>query len=70
MNVWLNSINGWITIHFGINPKNGGSPPRENMFIIIIIFIPVDIDLLEIIWLKWNNLYVLNIIIIIAEINE
>jgi hypothetical protein len=20
----------WITIHLGINPKNGGSPPRES----------------------------------------
>lgn len=23
----------WITAHFGKNPKNGGSPPRDRRFI-------------------------------------
>jgi hypothetical protein len=23
-------IIAWITIHFGRNPRNGGSPPRDN----------------------------------------
>ena len=30
--MWLFSTKAWITIHFGKNPKNGGSPPSESKF--------------------------------------
>jgi len=32
--------NSWITNHFGINPRKGGSPPRERKEISVIILIP------------------------------
>jgi len=25
------NINDWIIIHFGINPKKGGKPPKDNI---------------------------------------
>lgn len=62
------SIRGWITIHFGRNPKNGGNPPNDSMFIIINILVSVDSVLAEKIWLKWNNLYEWNNNIMLAEI--
>lgn len=31
--------NDWITSHFGKNPKNGGSPPKDNNEAIKKIFI-------------------------------
>jgi len=32
-------IIAWITIHSGRNPRNGGSPPRDNSDVNIINFI-------------------------------
>ena len=34
-------IIAWITINFGRNPRNGGSPPRDNSEVNIINFISV-----------------------------
>jgi len=31
-------IMAWITIHFGRNPKNGGSPPKDNSYVNIMNF--------------------------------
>ena len=28
-------IMAWITIHFGRNPRNGGSPPKDNSFTVL-----------------------------------
>lgn len=27
--IWFVLINDWMTNHFGKNPKNGGSPPKD-----------------------------------------
>jgi len=44
----------WITIHFGINPVKGGSPPNDNRFINITSLIG-DLDGAWFSkWLKWN----------------
>jgi hypothetical protein len=39
MNSMLFIIINWITIHFGRNPKNGGSPPSDNNDMNIMNFI-------------------------------
>lgn len=63
-NNWCVSTKFWITSHLGKNPKNGGNPPKDNKFRnkknLITGFI---IEKLKI-WLKWNNLKLLNIKII------
>lgn len=53
-----------MTNHLGKNPKKGGNPPNDNKFKNIKNFIKgFIIDKLKI-WLKWNNLKLLNIKII------
>lgn len=44
-------IIAWITIHFGRNPRNGGSPPRDNNDVNIINFINVVSLFVIIVWL-------------------
>jgi len=50
----------WITSHFGKNPKNGGSPPKDikekNIENLITGFILVK----ENVWLIWFKLNILN----------
>jgi len=43
----------WIKIHFGINPVNGGRPPKDNRDKNVINFTDGEAFLL-LIWLKWN----------------
>lgn len=59
-NNWLLKVKYWIVIHFGINPKKGGNPPKDNRLI--------NIENLKYLlninnennWLIWNNLNILN----------
>lgn len=41
MGASLFMIIAWIIIHFGRNPRNGGSPPRDNSDVNIMNFISV-----------------------------
>lgn len=60
----------WITIHFGKNPKNGGSPPNESKFNIIQNFKVFDLKNKENNWLIWYNLKLLNKKIKVKDKNE
>lgn len=49
-----------IIIHFGINPKNGGRPPKDSNKINNEIFINLlELNILNV-WLILNNLKLLN----------
>jgi hypothetical protein len=41
----------WITIHFGRNPRNGGSPPKDSSDVNIMNFISVISLFVIIVWL-------------------
>lgn len=50
----------WIVSHLGINPKNGGKPPKDNKFknnenFKYLLNINNEYN-----WLIWNNLNILN----------
>jgi hypothetical protein len=49
--IMLFIIIDWITIHFGRNPRNGGSPPRDSNEVNIINFINVVSLFVIIVWL-------------------
>lgn len=42
----------WMTSHFGINPRKGGSPPNERKEISVTILIPGVLKLWLDSWLK------------------
>jgi hypothetical protein len=44
-------IIAWMTIHFGRNPRNGGSPPRDSSEVNIINFISVVSLFVIMVWL-------------------
>jgi len=44
-------IMAWITIHFGRNPRNGGSPPKDNSDVKIMNFISVVSLFVIMVWL-------------------
>jgi len=44
-------IIAWITIHFGKNPRNGGSPPKDNNDVNIMNFISVAPLFVIMVWL-------------------
>jgi len=44
-------IMAWITIHFGRNPRNGGSPPKDRSDVNSINFISVISLFVIIVWL-------------------
>ena len=44
-------IIAWITIHFGKNPRNGGSPPKDNSYVNIMNFISVVSLFVIMVWL-------------------
>jgi hypothetical protein len=44
-------IMAWITIHFGKNPRNGGSPPRDRSDVNSMNFINVISLFVIIVWL-------------------
>jgi uncharacterized membrane protein YphA (DoxX/SURF4 family) len=44
-------IMAWITIHFGRNPKNGGSPPKDNTDVNIMNFITMVSLFVIMVWL-------------------
>jgi len=44
-------IMAWITIHFGRNPRNGGSPPKDNSDVNIMNFISVVSLFVIMVWL-------------------
>jgi hypothetical protein len=46
----------WITIHFGRNPINGGSPPKDNKEVKVMYLINGVSLKNENIWVKWNKL--------------
>lgn len=50
-----------MTNHLGKNPRNGGNPPNESKFKNIKNLIEGFIKEKLKIWLKWNNLKLLNI---------
>jgi hypothetical protein len=47
----LFAIMVWMTIHFGRNPRNGGSPPRDNSDVNIMNLIIVISLFVIIVWL-------------------
>ena len=49
--VMLFVIIAWITIHFGKNPRNGGSPPKDNNDVNIMNFISVASLFVIVVWL-------------------
>jgi hypothetical protein len=44
-------IMAWITIHFGRNPRNGGSPPKDRSDVNSMNFISVISLFVIIVWL-------------------
>jgi hypothetical protein len=44
-------IMAWITIHFGKNPRNGGSPPKDRSDVNSMNFINVISLFVTIVWL-------------------
>jgi len=68
--IWFNSTKFWITNHLGKNPKNGGNPPKDNKFRNMKNLIEGFIIERLKIWLKWNNLKLLNIKTIDIDNNE
>jgi hypothetical protein len=44
-------IIAWITIHFGRNPRNGGSPPRDSSEVNIVNFISAASLFVIMVWL-------------------
>lgn len=58
---WLFTVNNWITIHFGANPKNGGNPPKDKRFKNIENFKTFEGKNNENNWLMWLILNKLNI---------
>lgn len=44
-------IIAWIMIHFGRNPRNGGSPPKDSSDVNIMNFIKVASLFVIIVWL-------------------
>jgi hypothetical protein len=44
-------IMAWMTIHFDRNPRNGGSPPRDNSDINVMNFISVVSLFVIMVWL-------------------
>ena len=44
-------IIAWITIHFARNPRNGGSPPKDNSDVNIMNFINVASLFVIMVWL-------------------
>jgi len=44
----------WITSHLGINPRNGGRPPRERNAIKDVSLREGDLKLWFESWLKWK----------------
>jgi len=44
-------IMAWITIHFGRNPRNGGSPPKDNSDVNSMNFISVVSLFVIMVWL-------------------
>jgi len=44
-------ITAWITIHFGRNPRNTGSPPRDSSDVKIMKFISVASLIVVTVWL-------------------
>lgn len=57
----------WITIHLGKNPKNGGSPPKDNKEINNLNFTKGDWLKKENTWFRWKNLNKLKIKISVKE---
>ena len=49
--VMLFVVIAWITIHFGRNPRNGGSPPRDNSDVNFMNFISVVSLSVNMVWL-------------------
>ena len=47
----LSVIMAWITIRFGRNPRNGGSPPKDNSDVNILNFISVVSLFVVMVWL-------------------
>lgn len=56
-----------IISHFGINPKNGGRPPKERNEIKSENLIKELLLNITNIWLMWNKLNLLKSITIVAE---
>jgi len=47
----LFAIIAWMMIHFGRNPRNGGSPPRDSSDVNIMNFIKVASLFVIMVWL-------------------
>lgn len=53
INRWLLLTRAWITISLGMNPRNGGSPPNDRKFIMIVNFRGLDLNVYENSWFIW-----------------
>lgn len=69
-NKFLFSAIDWITNHLGRNPKNGGSPPKDNKDRSMQCFITGKLQNKENAWLIWYSLKELNIKTNVKDKNE
>jgi uncharacterized RDD family membrane protein YckC len=70
IDIMLLLIIAWMVIHFGRNPRNGGSPPSDSSVMNIMIFAVTFFLFVIITWLmndKLNGLIMVTTVVVSSE---